>query len=105
MIGVVLQPRIGHPIDLGMRLQPLGERQRVAAMPLHPQRQRFHAGQREDGVIGASAGPRSRSPSVRAARMTASGERKSGVEGKRVSVRVELGGQRISKTKQAETLY
>src|SRR3546814_17299821 len=53
-------------------------------------------------VVGAVAAPafkRDVEPEVRAERHLAKRERKSGVSGKRVSVRVDRGGRRVIKTK------
>src|SRR3546814_18952242 len=50
VIAIAGEPSIGHPLDLGLLLQPFGERERVGAMPLPPQVQRLHAGQRQEGV-------------------------------------------------------
>ena len=47
--------------------QPLRDRQRIVAMPLHAQRQRLDAGRIRKALNGDSAGPMSRSASTRQA--------------------------------------
>lgn len=42
---VALQPRVRDPRDLGMGLEPFGQRERVLRMPLGTQRQRLDAEQ------------------------------------------------------------
>ena len=50
VVRVVGQPGIAHPLDLGMALQELRQRQAVLAGAVHAQRQGFDALQRQPGV-------------------------------------------------------
>ena len=50
VVGMVGKARIFDPVDLRMRLQVLGDGQRVVAVALHAQRQRLDAGQDHEGV-------------------------------------------------------
>jgi hypothetical protein len=52
--------------DARLRLEPLGQRLAWCHLPVGAQRQRLEPLQVQPGVLGASAAPRSRSPSTRA---------------------------------------
>jgi hypothetical protein len=66
VLRVLGQARVVDPATAGATCRNSATRQRIAAMALHAQRQRFHALQDLPGAIGDSAAPYTRSVSMRA---------------------------------------
>src|SRR5260370_38362014 len=56
VLRVIGEARVMHARDLLLAGEMLGDRLGVGAMPLHAQRQRLQAAQREEAVEGAGAG-------------------------------------------------
>ena len=50
VLRMAFKPGIDHALDIVPRFQPARDLQRVAAMPLHAQRERLQAAQREEAV-------------------------------------------------------
>ena len=55
--GVILQPGVIHPNDLRVPLEPARDFQRIVAMLLHAQGERFDSGEHEEGVHRRERGP------------------------------------------------
>ena len=55
--GIILQPRISHPIGLGMCFQKLCHAHRIVAVSLHSKRQCFQPLQEHPGIIRRNTSP------------------------------------------------
>ncbi len=58
LVGIGLEPGIGHPCHLLVVLQPFGHGERIGAVPFHAQRERFHPGQRQPCVLRGHGRPK-----------------------------------------------